>query len=201
MFSIPPYLTLCRREDRRKKPLAPTCRICLIRDDLTTVWCEVTSSIRDRSADEESGEEKTMTLQSSGADDITEVKHEQTEILLCLRPIREGELKVDESRRFYPRTRKEISTGLMSMHEAMVSTSSGDANEKTGSSSSNSNEVFKRPPKKRTLTSSRMDSLSTNDDLPQKKRSKSEGYGQSSNGSDTEKSVVESLMLMNKSSQ
>ena len=33
----------------RQRPLAPTCNVTLIRDDLTTILCEVTSSIRTRS--------------------------------------------------------------------------------------------------------------------------------------------------------
>merc|ERR1711957_349870 len=49
-----------RSNDHRKKPLAPTCRMCLIRDDLTTVWCEVTSSIRNKSSDEDAWEEKAI---------------------------------------------------------------------------------------------------------------------------------------------
>merc|ERR1740117_1185680 len=39
--------------NRRPRPLAPTCNICLIRDDLTTIWCEVTSSIRTVTTDDD----------------------------------------------------------------------------------------------------------------------------------------------------
>ena len=59
----------CFFSDRRQK-LAPTCRLCLIRDDLTTVWCEVTSSIRDRSLDEE-GEEKPAAESAGASSDPT----------------------------------------------------------------------------------------------------------------------------------
>ena len=36
-------------KERRSRPLAPACNISLIRDDLSTIWCELTSSIRTRS--------------------------------------------------------------------------------------------------------------------------------------------------------
>merc|ERR1711933_9880 len=55
----------------------------------------------------------------------------------------------------------------------------------------------KRPPKKRLLVTS----ADTFRDSSNQKRAKSESGKQGPNASETEKSVVESLMLMNKSSQ
>jgi hypothetical protein len=40
----------------RLKPIAPTCNICLVRTDHTTLWCEVTSSIRSKNVDEDEDE-------------------------------------------------------------------------------------------------------------------------------------------------
>ena len=151
--------------------------MCLIRDDLTTVWCEVTSSLRTRSAEEESSESPST---SKGTD--TDTKAEVQELLLCMRPIRDGDKKVDESLRFVPpkRIETEKSPEVVS-GEGMVSASSGEGRK----------EELKRPPKKRLLPTH---------GTSQRKKTKAGGSSES-NPDDTEKSVVESLMLMNKSSQ
>ena len=128
----------CFFSDRRQK-LAPTCRMCLIRDDLTTVWCEVTSSIRDRSLDEE-GEEKPAAESAGASSDPTALTLENKELLLCLRPIRDGEKKVDESLRFRP-VSMDVSPQA---EEPMVSASGGDTatEQKSTSSLSSSNKEF-----------------------------------------------------------
>lgn len=169
--------------------------MCLIRDDLTTVWCEVTSSIRDRAHDDEVGDEKT-TSKSTDSNDTTASKPQQKELLLCLRPIRDGEKKVDESLRFRPRSRNGAPPLAQDFQEGIVSS---DTNEKVATS--DPNKSSDRPPKKRALATGSMDSFSTPDEVPQKKRSKPGNVEQSTNASDTEKSVVESLLKMNKSSQ
>ena len=163
--------------DEGKKSLTPTCRMCLIREDLTTVWCEVTSSLRTRSAEEESLESPST---SKGTDTAT--KAEVQELLLCMRPIRDGDKKVDESLRFVPPKRIETEKSPeVASGEGMVSSSSGEARK----------EELKRPPKKRLLPTH---------GTSQRKKTKAGGSSES-NPDDTEKSVVESLMLMNKSSQ
>merc|ERR1712183_979496 len=132
---------------------------------------------------------------SSAAETSVIAKEEVKELLLCLRPIQDGEKNVDESLRFVPQ--KEKVDPETSLHqdqvEGMVSSSSGDASKQEkspGSGSNNTNQdAKKKPPKKRVLPIS---------EGAQKKKQKSNG---SKNASDTEKSVVESLMLMNKSSQ
>lgn len=116
----------------RRKPLAPTCNICLIRNDLTTVWCEVTSSVRTREpdeavdanlqeptttpADDNDADDPQGTTRVSGASQASaggESFPEESqprrrpapvvkELLLCLRPIRDGDERVDEKYRFVP---------------------------------------------------------------------------------------------------
>jgi hypothetical protein len=192
--------------------------MCLIRKDLSTVWCEVTSSIRTRTSDEEEGEETTPSLQPSGSNfDGNGTKQGQLELLLCLRPIREGDKKVDESLRFVPLPTANSSLLRKAFGEAFVSTSSGDYNhDENGDSDRTSIEILpnnqaaaaacgpenaKRPPKKRALAVD-MEAMSTDHDPTPRKRAKPDDSGQGDRASDdTEKSVVESLMLMNKSSQ
>jgi hypothetical protein len=88
----------------RRKPIAPTCNICLIRKDNTTIWCEVTSSIRTRDVSEsepspESEDEGQPSL--SAAAKVSEIgdsnreasdtkQEAMIELLLCLRPIEDG---------------------------------------------------------------------------------------------------------------
>lgn len=202
-----------RSNDHRKKPLAPTCRMCLIRDDLTTVWCEVTSSIRNKSSDEDAWEEKAIHSKSPENSEISRTKIDQ-ELLLCLRPIRNSGKKVDESFRFIPLAKQVSSAIPKDDIDVWVSTStcSGETNkeDKVGTkkpstknnalsaATSKQQELYKkRPPKKRL----RAKSADTYTDPSNQKRAKSESANQGPNASETEKSVVESLMLMNKSSQ
>jgi hypothetical protein len=193
--------------------------MCLIRDDLSTVWCEVTSSIRTRTAEEEDGEGTATTKSSGSNSDANQSKEGQLELLLCLRPIREGDKKVDESLRFVPQAKAHSSPTWNSFPEAFVSTSSGENNQDdkgdsdrmsadsqpTNPSAVLSQENAKRPAKKRALAVG-METLSTDHASPprttQKGTKRVDGSVQGDHGSDdTEKSVVESLMLMNQSSQ
>merc|ERR1711957_285342 len=183
---------------------------CLIRNDLTTVWSEVTSSIRNKSSDEDTGGEKATDSESvEGSDGVSGIKIEQ-ELLLCLRPIRNGK-KVDKSLRFVPLTKHQFPTTPTSPRdctEAWVSASSYSADtckEEKGDNSNNNSEASlkqelnkKRPPKKRPLVTG---DDSYNDAPPTEKRSKHDSTANSPDASETEKSVVESLMFLNKSSQ
>ena len=144
---------------------------------------------------------------AAGVDNVA--KDEVRELLLCLRPIRDGEKKVDESLRFVsPKRIDPEKSQELGIAEGMISSSSGDVRKEenssektsTGSGSNNSNSAVagtstqdqpKRPPKKRLLP--------TNGGSQQKKAKKANGSKPASD--DAEKSVVESLMLMNKSSQ
>jgi hypothetical protein len=192
--------------------------MCLIRDDLTTVWCEVTSSIRNEMSGEDTGDEKATNSESAeSSDGVSGIKIDQ-ELLLCLRPIRNGK-KVDESLRFVPLTKHQFPTTPTSSRdctEAWVSASSysadtskeekGDSdrtlikdNLNNNSESSLKQELNKkRPPKKRPLVT--VDD-SYNDAPPTEKRTKHDSSANGPNASETEKSVVESLMFLNKSSQ
>ena len=165
--------------------------MCLIRDDLTTVWCEVTSSIRNKSSDEDGLEDKAMTSKSTESSDASGGKQDQ-ELLLCLRPIRNSTKKVDESFRFIPPAKQVASS--------VDAVSGSDKDEKKVpkiSSSLKQQEMNKKRPPKKRLHSTNMDPSQQ-----QQKRIKAEaGTNQGPNASETEKSVVESLMLMNKSAQ
>lgn len=114
--SLVKLLTSLSFSGLRPKPLAPACNICLIRDDLTTIWCEVTSSIRTRSLKDETSDDfspSALTVVSpnqakdsrssnlGSCDDVDDVsKDDVKELLLCLRPIRDGDEKVGEEFRF-----------------------------------------------------------------------------------------------------
>ena len=209
--------------ERRKKPLAPTCRMCLIRDDLSTLWCEVTSSIRTRSPDEDQSDTPSLSSSTAPAtklglmeshDGSAPPAEDFKEILLCLRPIRDGEKKVDEAFRFVSSASKlsgdadSIDLSPCAAAEAMVSASSAGLKDDTDNfldtmnerpekrlKQSPSRDVSKRPPKKRPPPS-RDDSGNSFDDeevaVSRRRRTEKADI-------DAEKSVVESLMLMNKS--
>lgn len=107
---------------KRHRPLAPSITVRLVRDDLTTIWCEITSSIRTRPPNDEdekaniyapvatsvtvSGNSGKPGKPSSPANqegsesvDTSEgTEIEEKEILLCFRPIREGDVVSSEFR-------------------------------------------------------------------------------------------------------
>lgn len=219
--------------NRRNKPLAPTCNVCLIREDLTTLWCEVTSSIRTRSVEDETSEEalsatgassgkggsknagpannsksssKTSTLSSDEAPSAEEKKPETKELLLCLRPIRDGDGKVDESLRFIPHRRAQENTSLMpsstnlltgTVTAAKAVSAGGDLSDPNSSNpdaTASGESERKRPPKKRQLPL--QNSTGQGGESGASPKLKKTKEGPSSSSTDTEKSVVESLMLM-----
>lgn len=166
-------------DNNRKMPLAPTCRICLIKNDLTTVWCEVTSSIRYKS-------EELKVYENS---DTSGTKFD-LEVLFCLRPIRDSLKKVDESLRFKPV--KKIELRSRDSTDALLSTTINSQIKSVGNTKrkkvDNDNIPSKRPPKKR-----------FNKDITVQKKEKKNSRAYGSNVSETD--VAESLMLMNKSTQ
>jgi hypothetical protein len=190
-----PTLTACllANTGQQKKPLAPACRMCLIRQDLTTIWCEVTSSIGTRLVEVESPDFPSASKSGAPSEDTpVAVKEEVMELLLCIRPIRDGEKKVDESLRFVaPKSVEQADA------EGLVSSSSVDPNmpgSSSGSGSLSNQDQPKRPPKKRPHQT-------PVEEAAQQKKKKQKTDGTNTSSCDTEKSVVESLMLMNKSSQ
>jgi hypothetical protein len=79
---------------KRPRPLEPSCSIWLIRSDLTTVLCEITSSVRVRRLNDED-----LNLGIVDPNPETdEVEGEETEILFCLRPLSEGKETGDDLR-------------------------------------------------------------------------------------------------------
>lgn len=73
-------------------PLAPAFIICLIRKDLSKVWCELTTSIRTLSVSDDF-ESSSSSLKMSRLDSSSkqgEMYTETKELLLCFRPITEG---------------------------------------------------------------------------------------------------------------
>mmetsp|Transcript_28092 Transcript_28092/g.46512 ORF Transcript_28092/g.46512 Transcript_28092/m.46512 type:complete len:794 (+) Transcript_28092:229-2610(+) len=196
---------------RRQKPLAPTCNICLIRDDLTTIWCEVTSSIRTRSLKDEAEDANPPALalpqakgskssKTGSSDDASDEKQESKqqqpdeikELLLCLRPIRDGEQKVDESMRFTP-VKQQGSSSMATEDETMISGDNEPVVEQHEPAARRP--VKKRPVQQPDAASSTAKVVSTSNSAtteqqPDKKKARK------NKEDDPEKSVVESLMLM-----
>lgn len=77
----------------RRKPVAPTCNLCLIRADLSTIRCEVTSSIQTRIPDEDLDDDLKSNAQEMKSESSSS-KEPIIEILLCIRPIRDGTVRV-----------------------------------------------------------------------------------------------------------
>jgi len=85
---------------KRPRPLAPGCNVCLIRNDLSTIWCELTSSIRTRRFNDEDSELGIIDHNPKPAAEVlAEEPIAEKELLLCFRPILEGR-KVGEEFRF-----------------------------------------------------------------------------------------------------
>ena len=169
--------------------MAPTCNVCLIRNDLTTIWCEVTSSIRTRSLKEESGEispapqgRSSSTTKAPSVPAEPAQNDEIKELLLCLRPVRDGEETVDESLRFVRQSES---------REAPVEGAATSTSPSTNATDSNSGESgeAKRPMKKRPLADQNLASVTGSEGEANGKKAKT-------NNDETEKSVVESLILM-----
>lgn len=88
------------KKGNRPRPLAPGAMVRLICSDLSTMWCELTSSIRTRNNNDEDPEIGIVDLnppKQSSEDDPEE--EEVKEVLLCFRPILQGG-KVGEEFRF-----------------------------------------------------------------------------------------------------
>lgn len=108
-----------KKKRRRTRPLAPACNVRLIRNDLSTIWCELTSSIRTRplnDVDKELNIVPTPQIKHGGnnapkntsnnnnlgsnesAASSEGMAQEEKELLLCFRPIREGDMVGEELR-------------------------------------------------------------------------------------------------------
>lgn len=153
---------------RRTRPLAPACKVSLIRNDLTTIWCELTASIRTKpDTDSEStvvpptsqtiqgGKQEKEKESKSGSGSNNEEsaassseseQQEGKEILLCLRLFREGE-KVGEELRFCSRV-SENTDG-----SNMTASSPGDSKVSSSNNPSNKDSAGKKSSKDTTKTS------------------------------------------------
>lgn len=98
---------------KRARPMAPSRNVCLIRSDLTSIWCELTSSIRTSIALPDDADRGSVSKE--GSVEPEEPEQLEKEILLCFRPIQEGE-QISSDLRF---NRVQVKHG--------VSESSGDA--------------------------------------------------------------------------
>lgn len=101
------------------------------------IWCEVTSSIRtlEKKDDEETDEKSKKGSKASGKGNDSNSdpsgaesgsstsKEEIKEFLLCLRPIRDGEAKVDAKYKFVPRR---LRNGTPIVSESSKAPSSGE---------------------------------------------------------------------------
>eukprot|EP00538_Stauroneis_constricta_P000407 CAMPEP_0119549162 /NCGR_PEP_ID=MMETSP1352-20130426/2929_1 /TAXON_ID=265584 /ORGANISM="Stauroneis constricta, Strain CCMP1120" /LENGTH=943 /DNA_ID=CAMNT_0007594651 /DNA_START=546 /DNA_END=3377 /DNA_ORIENTATION=+ len=213
----------------KKKPLSQTTKLWLIRSDLSTVWCEVTSSIRTRTPDEE-GSDFPTTMSSPPnpapkSDNGSQSQAETREILLCLRPIDDGGMLSDESLRLHPSSCSGVkseadapsSPSSRNAAAAVSAISSGakkadassfsqsdfmDVDDEAAASGAAKRKASKRPPKKRSLPTQNQSASGDGEAATKTKRKKGQGTKKgdkgSSQSSETEKSVVESLMLMNK---
>jgi len=82
---------------KRARPMAPSRNVCLIRSDLSTIWCEMTSSVRTSKAQACLDDMERGSVSKEGS--VQEPEVMEKEILLCFRPIQEGD-KVSSDLRF-----------------------------------------------------------------------------------------------------
>jgi len=128
-------------EGRRARRYAPACRLCIIRGDLSTVWCEVTSSIRTRCLSTEASEAISPfdkptpkgkvqpqqivsgypPLPAPCATDPPGEKVVMKELLLCLRPLKEGKQTAPEKLRFKPGVKRTAEDNLEILQDIKVS--------------------------------------------------------------------------------
>jgi hypothetical protein len=133
---------------RRSRPLAPACIVRLIRNDLSTIWCELTSSIRTRPSSDVDKElnivptsqlkpgnqQIGLNIGSNESAVSSESVHEEKELLLCFRPIREGGAVGEELRFCSPIERNDGSDGQASSEDIKVSSANSTSSKEDGSS-------------------------------------------------------------------
>jgi len=203
--NILPRCSSCCTE--RHKPLAPTARLCLIRADLSTIWCEVTSAMRQRN---EEVDQLEIQLLGGSVDSDPPTKKEPPvqEFLLCLRPMRDGK-KADKSMRIVSKLGSSETSGIPNVSTSgndSSNTSKGkldsekaseDADSKNKSSASDEKEALKWSAKKRPVDSQgELMKESPSGKLKRTKLSTSGDDGPDDNHIE-ETAVIESLMLMN----
>lgn len=131
-------------------------------------------------------------LKSGESTSFVEETKDVHEFLLCFRPMRDGDKKTGESLRLKTASgESQVDTPVSSGNSVMNVDSEKMVTDRSASTPSEKR-GSKRPPKKRHLDAGR-----DQDDARSRKKSKRADYTEQD--SETEKSVVESLMLMNKS--
>jgi hypothetical protein len=165
----------------------------MIGEEFGALEAKVVSSKKTSSASNDTKDSKGP---STSMDEDVTTKDEIKELLLCLRPIRDGEEIVDEPLRFVP------SRSIPEVSDRATTTDSGPYNATTSSDSASndpgsSGKVKHRPPKKRfivsedpSITKVSSSSLHPDSSTPVKKRRLQDDV--------TEKSAVESLILIGK---
>ena len=198
--------------------LPPACKVSLIRNDLSTIWCELTASIRTKAepiavppsspvkqggkpkkegsnSNSESNEESTS---SSEPEQQTE-----KELLLCFRPFREGE-KVGEELRFCPKAGEDTdgSSSILASSVDATKVSSMDSTNVSSMTSPSSNVSSKKASKKTAATSASAKS-SSEKKQPSKKKRHLEVEEKMSRSDDNEtqvdaneKSAIETMMKL-----
>ena len=167
--------------------LPPACKVSLIRNDLSTIWCELTASIRTKAepiavppsspvkqggkpkkegsnSNSESNEESTSSSESE--------QQTEKELLLCFRPFREGE-KVGEELRFCPKAGEDTdgsSSILASSVDATKVSSMDSTNVSSMTSPSSKASSSKKASKKAAATPASAKSLSEKKQSSKKKR-------------------------------
>lgn len=161
----------------------------MIRNDLSTIWCELTSSIRTRQNDDVDVNFVSSSGAGSKSAGSSESGQGEKELLLCFRPIREGEA-VGPELRFCPNIYQ--SDGQDSSEEdRKLSSTNGTGSDGIDAQSLGESLVLSgmknRPPKKRKFQSE--------DESVSSKRSRSED---TQVDEPDEKSAIESMMELAK---
>ena len=76
---------------KRARPMAPSRNVCMIRSDLSSIWCELTSSIRTSIVVPDEADKDKASVSKEVSMEAEETEQLEKEILLCFRPIQEGE--------------------------------------------------------------------------------------------------------------
>ncbi|KAL7538138.1 hypothetical protein ACHAXR_008318 [Thalassiosira sp. AJA248-18] len=215
-----------KKKRRRTRPLAPACNVRLIRNDLSTIWCELTSSIRTRPLNDghkdpsvvppsqlkQGGNQKMDSSESAVSSDSGQ---EEKELLLCFRPIREGE-EVGEELRFCPKVSvSENADGSegspASSDEPKVSSSANSTSRKAGAvkkeAKKSASSTTSTPSSAETQAATAPTAPAKKNRPPKKRRFESEEVNQpckkkshDDHSQVAEKSAVESMMELAKTS-
>lgn len=108
--------------------MAPGCNVWLIRNDLTTILCEVTASIRERTANDEDTQLGVVDL---NPDEGRPQDPIEKEILICLRPVLKGKRVSEHMRLLQPVSE---SSNATCSDETPQNNLSSNKEEKSGSS-------------------------------------------------------------------